>query len=98
MNIEQINRERLRWHILSALNRFRPSHPALNTLAYALSRTDTPHTLSDIIRELDYLGSRGLLSYSGNPHNPVIAISRVGVDVVEGTVPCEPGIARTEIG
>jgi len=52
-------------------------------------------TLLEIRRELDYLSERDLATVS-NLDAPVwfAKINRHGIDIVEYTVPCHPGIAR----
>jgi len=55
-------------------------------------------TLLEIRRELDYLEDRELLAVERSRVVPVWSakINRLGVDLVEYTVPCDPGIARPE--
>ena len=52
-------------------------------------------TQQEVRRELDYLADRRLVHISGQHTGTWLAeLARYGVDIVEYTVPCEPGIAR----
>jgi hypothetical protein len=54
-------------------------------------------TRLELRRELDYLEERELLEISGRDSVQWNAkLTRVGVDLVEYTIPCEPGIARPQ--
>jgi hypothetical protein len=53
----------------------------------------------EVKRELDYMKSRDLVSLRTNPLGHVHAkLERYGIDIVEYTVDCEPGIARPSAG
>ena len=92
---DKFEREQIRWRILKALESGRPfptSEMLILQVLQDVSLQVTPHSLR---RELDYLESRSLVELTGKS-SPVWAaeLTRLGVDLVEYTVPCEPGIGR----
>lgn len=95
MDTEQAEREVLRWFILSVLYRFRPHGAGMATLLHALSRICVNHTSLDVEREAGYLEIRKLLRIDAMGRH---MLTREGVDLVEYTIPCEPGIARPDEG
>lgn len=50
----------------------------------------------ELRRNLDYLAERNLVTITGRDSQPqwFCKLDRYGIDVVEYTVACEPGIAR----
>lgn len=95
--VAKARREKMRWDILSTLNVARPIG-ASESLILTVLQSDRPDVSAlDVRRELDYLEDRDLIQVSGKGTLMWRAeITRQGVDVVEYTVPCEPGIARPE--
>lgn len=95
LDIERARREAIRWHILTTLHL---SQPQGSTDVFLLSvlRTGYPDaTLQEVRKHLDYLEDRQLIAVSEKHTGTWVAeIGRHGVDVVEYTVPVEPGIAR----
>ena len=88
----------LRWLVLLALNNARPEG-AFESLVLAIAQTEYADcTKNELRRELDYLERRELITLrrpsDGGPWRA--DLTRHGVDVVEYTVECEPGIARPE--
>lgn len=95
VDLARAQREEIRWRILRTLDAGRPL-PVSETIVLRtlqdINLQVTPHSLR---RELDYLADRGLLSIEGKESPTWSAeLTRYGVDLVEYTVPCEPGIAR----
>ena len=89
VDIARVRRESLRWSLLVALNKTRP-YTASETLLLDVSRAIYPDTTSlELRRELDYLADRKMVDLEKKP-------SGLGVDLVEYTVECGPGIARPE--
>ena len=85
VDITRVRRESLRWSLLVALNKTRP-YTASETLLLDVSRAIYPDTTPlELRRELDYLADRKMVD-----------LTRLGVDLVEYTVECGPGIARPE--
>lgn len=94
---EKARRETLRWTILVALNSARPYGAVEPVLLATVQGVFPDCTHTELRKELDYLADRQLLE-NKNIQGPVwkSELTRVGVDVVEYTVDCEPGIARPE--
>ncbi|MBW3488538.1 hypothetical protein I6L21_16770 [Escherichia coli] len=80
-----------------ALNKTRP-YTASETLLLDVSRAIYPDTTQlELRRELDYLADRKMVELEKRPSGDWFAdLSRLGVDIVEYTVECGPGIARPE--
>lgn len=96
VDLEKAQREQVRWRILKALDAGRPFPVSevmiLQVLQDAVLHV-TPHGLR---RELDYLEDRKLVTIQGKGTLPVWSaeLTHFGVDLVEYTVDCFPGIAR----
>lgn len=93
----KIRRENIRWQILLTLNNARP-YGVFERIILAVIQAEYPDaTQQEIRRELCYLGDRDLVEIDRQPdgrwHGELM---RFGVDIVEYTVNCEPGIARPE--
>ena len=88
VDIARVRRESLRWSLLVALNKTRPD----------VSRAIYPDTTPlELRRELDYLADRKMVDLEKKPSGDWFAdLTRLGVDLVEYTVECGPGIARPE--
>jgi len=97
VDLEKARREELRWLILRALYAARPIGTTESIIKNAIEPVVLDITLIEIRRELDYLEERELVSVTRRDR-PVWAakINNHGVDLVEYTVPCRPGIARPE--
>lgn len=96
-DIAKIRRENIRWQILLTLNNARPIG-AFEKIVLSVIQAEYPDsTQNEVRRELDYLFDRDLVKIDKRPDGRWFAeIDRYGVDVVEYTVPVEPGIARPE--
>ena len=95
MDLEKTQRETLRWRILQTLDVGRPYPVSEDVLTTTVSGDDMPITQRELRRELDYLEDRKLLSIKGKDTAIWSAeLTHYGVDVVEYTVECFPGIAR----
>ncbi|AKH64899.1 MULTISPECIES: hypothetical protein [Photorhabdus] len=97
IDVARVRRESLRWSLLVALNKTRP-YTASETLLLDISRAIYPDvTALELRKELDYLADRKLIDLNKQPSGSWFAdLTRMGVDVVEYTVECAPGIARPE--
>ena len=93
VDITRVRRESLRWSLLVALNKTRP-YTASETLLLEVSRAIYPDTTQlELRRELDCK----MVELEKRPSGDWFAdLSRLGVDIVEYTVECGPGIARPE--
>ena len=95
MDLEKSRRETLRWRILQTLDVGRPYAVAEDILLATVAGQDLPATPTDVRREIDYLEERNLVKVSGRDSLYwSTELTRVGIDLVEYTVDCEPGIAR----
>ena len=95
VDVEKARREEIRWRLLVGLDAGRP-YPVNERILYRLLHdVALPITMNELRRELDYLRERGLIKVSGEEDGDWTAeLTRHGVDVVEYTVPVEPGISR----
>lgn len=96
-DLAKIRRENIRWQILLTLNNARPIG-AFEKIVLSVIQAEYPDsTQNEVRRELDYLHDRDLVKIEKRPDGRWFAeIARYGVDVVEYTLPVEPGIARPE--
>jgi len=85
----------VRWVLMLALNHARPTGTVEAILLGAVQGIYPDATPLEVRREMDYLAARRLLEIHRSPSGPWRAsLTRLGVDVAEYTVECEPGIAR----
>ena len=96
-DLVKIRRETIRWQILLTLYNARPLG-AMESIVLSVIRSEYPDaTQQELRRELQYLEDRDLCAIDHRPDNRWCCnLTRFGVDVVEYTVPIEPGIARPE--
>ncbi|WP_027360879.1 hypothetical protein [Desulforegula conservatrix] len=88
-------RESMRWYILLTLNNARPIGAYEELVLATIQGIYTDATALELRRELDYLEDRKLVNLKKEPGGRWFAdLTRYGVDVVEYTLECEPGIAR----
>jgi hypothetical protein len=94
-DLEKAQREETRWRIMRALDAGRPLRVSETLLLRVLADIDLPVTPHEVRRELDYLEERKLVEVTGKEEGTWLAnLTRMGIDIVEYTVPCDPGIAR----
>jgi hypothetical protein len=95
IDIEKMKREQLRWLVLETLNSARPIGANEGLILQVVNDVQGAVTALELRRELDYLSDRGLVSVTGK-QSPMwhAELTRGGVDVVEYTVDCDPGITR----
>lgn len=91
----KVRRETLRWYLILALYNARPEE-VVEDIIQATMRSIYPDvTPLEVRRELDYLADRELVQLRKEPSGRWWGdLSRVGVDIAEYTVECDPGIAR----
>lgn len=88
-------REFLRWIILLTLNNARPAGCYEELVLMTAQGYYQDATAHELRRELDYLFDRKLAELRKEPSGRWFCdLTRYGVDVVEYTVDCAPGIAR----
>jgi hypothetical protein len=84
-----------RWYLLRALDMSRDLGCVEELLLTVMQGLFREMTKRDVRRELDYLSKRELVTVTKSPLGQWSAvIDRYGIDVVEYTVECDPGIAR----
>lgn len=97
MDMTRIRREGLRWNLMVALHKSRPytcSEKLLLDVAKSIYPDVSPLELR---QELDYLADRKMADLAKQPSGTWFAdLTALGVDIVEYTVECRPGIARPE--
>lgn len=97
--LERARREHLRWLILFVLGKYTSGIGARETqLTYTLGAAEGLDNLTrnELRAALLYLNERELIHLEHGDHVPIwhAKLTRVGTDVYDYTVPCEPGIAR----
>lgn len=95
----KLRREFGRWVVMLALYNAKPIGAWEELLLSTLQGMWADATRRELHLALDYLADRKLIDLQKNQgtHKRWFAdLNRDGVDVVEYTVPCEPGIARPE--
>jgi hypothetical protein len=91
----KIRREGMRWNLLLSLNNARPIGAYEELLLSIVQAIYLDATAMEVRRELDYLADRRLVDLTKEPGGRWLAeLTRYGVDIVEYTVECQPGIAR----
>ncbi len=94
-DIQRARRESLRWNLINTLNKARPYTTHESFLHDVMQRIFPDVTPHEIRRELDYLADRELVELKKEPAGVWFAdLGRLGVDLAEYTIDCQPGIAR----
>jgi hypothetical protein len=94
LDITKARHEELRWLILMALNAARPMGTSEVIVRRAIDPVVPGVTDLEIRRELDYLAERTLAEVERDRAVWFAKINNHGIDIVEYTVACHPGIAR----
>ena len=95
LDLAKARREHLRWLVMLTLNNARPTGAYEAMVLSVAQSVYQDATALELRRELDYLHERELIHVDKQPSGMWhTALNRLGVDVVEYTVDCEPGIAR----
>jgi len=95
IDLQKNVREQARWRILRILDAGRPSPVSESTILLALNDAKLSLTAAELRRELDYLDDRKLVRLVDQDTACWGAeLTHYGVDVVEYTIACLPGIAR----
>ncbi|SDA18156.1 hypothetical protein SAMN03159355_01526 [Pseudomonas sp. NFPP10] len=93
----KVRRESLRWYILLTLNTSRPVDPHEAVVLSTIQGIYPDATQLELRRELDYLADRSLVTLQKSPSGAwVCGLTHYGVDIVEYSIECRPGIARPE--
>jgi len=93
--MQRTRRESFRWRCLDLLDAARPNHLTGEMLLQSV-RSDYPDTLAiELWRELDYLSKCDLLTFAPSAMGATsLELTRQGIDLVEYTTDCPPGIGR----
>lgn len=92
-------RELMRWILLQTTDLWRPAAATLRSLVVVVQGEFPDATELEVRRHLDYLEERTLIAVHTDPLGQVrVELRRYGIDVVEYTVPVEPGIGRPARG
>ena len=94
IDFERARREGLRWLILKTLEAASWTGTSESIVRSAVEPLVPDITFNEIREELDYLEGRELVTTERNRSVWHAKISRYGIDIVEYTVDCHPGIAR----
>jgi Fe2+ or Zn2+ uptake regulation protein len=95
IDLEKARREEIRWRILKVLDAGRPLPVAETLILTTLQDVSMPVSPHSLRRELDYLVDRKLVTVTSRETPTWTAqLTHYGVDIVEYTVDCFPGIAR----
>ncbi|WP_027360384.1 hypothetical protein [Desulforegula conservatrix] len=88
-------REQIRWYIILTLNNARPIGAYEEVVLSTIQGIYPDATTMEVRKELDYLADRKLVDLIREPSGRWFAeLNRLGVDLAEYTIDCEPGIAR----
>jgi len=94
-DLHQKRKEEARWRILRVLDAGRPIGASEHIIWQVLNGVKIPFSPNELRRELDYLRECELIEIDGEDTGTWYAkLTRAGIDVVEYTVPVQPGIAR----
>lgn len=94
---DKARRENLRWYILLTLNSARPLGTSEAVILSTIQGIVPDCTIRELRNELDYLEHRELVTVKSKQGPSWHAdLTRCGIDLVEYTIDCEPGIARPE--
>ncbi len=96
--IAKARREAMRWFLLQGIYVSLPEGMYTEALLPIIQSVYADATHHEIRKELDYLEERGLAKIKRDPTDRwFVDLTRAGVDVVEYTVECDPGINRPTI-
>jgi len=97
MNIDaaKVRREQLRWYLILALYNARPEELCEEVIQATMRGIYPDVTPVEVRKELYYLEGRELVGLRKQPDGRWWGdLTRVGTDLAEYTIDCEPGIAR----
>jgi hypothetical protein len=94
-DIQRAQREHARWRLLMAIYSGRPYAVGEAVIGLVLNDSRLYLSPAELRIELDYLKLRELVNVRVSGANVWEAsLTRLGIDLVEYTVDCDPGIAR----
>ena len=93
--MQRARREAMRWYLLQAVHVSRPYGMYTEPLLAVVQAVYPDATHREVRVQLDYLEDRGLTTIRRDAMDRWMCdLTREGVDLVEYTTDCEPGIAR----
>nr|DAY12703.1 MAG TPA: hypothetical protein [Caudoviricetes sp.] len=94
---DKARREGMRWHLINTLNKARPYTSSEVFLLDVMRGIYPDATALELRRQLEYLSDRRLIDLTKQPAGMWFAdLTRLGVDLAEYTIDCQPGIARPD--
>lgn len=94
----KVRREQIRWFLLVAANVSRPAGIYTEAMLPIVQATYPDATHREVRVQLDYLEERELVKITRDALDRwFVELTRFGIDVVEYTIPVEPGIARPNL-
>lgn len=99
IQMQKVRREQIRWYLLVTANISRPSGIYTEAMLPIIQATYQDATHQEVRRELDYLEERRLVRIKRDHMSRwFVETTRYGIDMVEYTINCEPGVARPQFG
>ena len=94
---DKARREGMRWHLINTLNKARPYTSSEVFLLDVMRGIYPDATALELRQQLEYLSDRRLIDLTKQPAGMWLAdLTRLGVDLAEYTIDCQPGIARPD--
>jgi len=94
---QKVRRESLRWYLILALYNARPNELCEEVIQGTMRSIYPDVTAIEVRQQLDYLEDRELVSLRKEPSGRWWGdLTRIGTDLAEYTIDCQPGIARPE--
>lgn len=94
---DKARREGMRWHLINTLNKARPYTSSEVFLLDVMRGIYPDATALELRQQLEYLSDRRLIDLAKQPAGMWFAdLTRLGVDLAEYTIDCQPGIARPD--
>lgn len=93
-DIQRAQREHARWRLLMAIYSGRPYAVSESVIGLVLNDSKLYLSPAELRIELNYLQLRGLVDVKSSSNVWETSLTRLGIDLVEYTVTCDPGIAR----
>lgn len=91
-------REQIRWFLLLTANVSRPAGIYTEAMLPIIQATYPDATHKEVRVQLDYLEERNLVKITRDGMDRwFVELTRYGIDLVEYTLPVEPGIARPQL-
>lgn len=96
--ILKARRENIRWFLLVTANVSRPAGIYTEAMLPIIQATYPDATHKEVRVQLDYLEERNLVKITRDGMDRwFVELTRYGIDLVEYTLPVEPGIARPQM-